>query len=109
MELLIITTIATWLKGKGIVMLLTFVFGILASKGFTRAIKKFSKRGAVVTKELGEFFTETSGFFQTLDNSIKDDGKLKENSIPELIKEGKEVIAEGKDVYISIRPKQKRK
>ena len=106
MELLsIFTQIGDYLKEQGAVIGIGIIFGFLTSKGWTVIIKKFSSKATVVTKELSELFSESSEFFCKLDNAIKEDGTLKENSIPELIKEGKHLIAEGKDVIISIKPK----
>ena len=108
MELLsIFTNITDWLKDQGVVVGIGIVAGILAKNGWTLAIKKFSASATVITKELGEFFSESSDFFKKLDTAIMVDGEIKENSVKELIKEGKEVLAEGKDVIISIKPKKK--
>ena len=107
METLIILTIGTWLKGKGLIIGLTFVFGILASKGLTIGIKKFASKGASISKELGEFFGEGSEFLQSVDKAIREDGSLNQNSIQEVLKEGRDVIAEGRDVVMIIKPKKK--
>lgn len=105
---LIILSISEWIDTKVVIIALTFVFGFLFRNGWTLFIKKFAKRGAVVTKELGEFFSSGSNFLKVLDLSIKEDGKLAQNSAKELIEAGKEVVAEGKDVVLIIKPKKKK-
>lgn len=102
----ILTNITDWFKDQGIVVAIGIVFGIFAKNGWTLAIKKFSNKAKVVTKELAELFSEGSDFFGKLDEMIKDDGELVENSAKEVLKAGKELVAEGKDVIISIKPKK---
>lgn len=82
-----------------------FVFGLFAKGGWTILAKKASQKGAIICKEIGETFLSGSEFLNTVDQSIRDDGTLRENSVKELIAAGKEVMAEANDVIISIRPK----
>lgn len=97
--------IKDWFAGNMIEMVAAFVGGILAKGGWTLLIKKIARKGAAITKELGELFTDTSQFMGAVDQAIRDDGSIVSNSIPELIKEGKHLVVEGKDVIISIKPK----
>lgn len=92
-------------KGGAINLVVGLVVGLFAKKGWTLVIKKIAQKGAIITKEIGETFIGGSNFFSVLDHSIKADGKLEENSMKELLKAGKEVIAEANDVIISIKPK----
>lgn len=71
----------------------------------TLGVKKFAHNATPIFKEVGEFFTDLSSLSSAIDNAIKDDGKIEQNSIKEVLDAGKEVIAEGKDVIISIKPK----
>lgn len=82
-----------------------FVFGLFAKNGWTLALKRIAGVTGTVTQEIGETFLAGSHFFRTLDESIEADGKLKQNSMAELLRDGREVIAEAKDVIISIKPK----
>ena len=97
--------IGAWIQGNAIGLGVVFVFGFLAKHGWSLIIKKFASKGAVVTKEIGELFTDSSNFLNTLDKAIKDDGTIEQNSVKELLESGKHVIAEGRDVIISIKPK----
>ncbi len=97
--------IGGWIQGGAISLLVAFIGGIAAKHGWTIIAKKIAQKGAVITKEIGEFFGDTSTLLQTVDNAIKDDGTIEQNSIKEVLAAGKEVIAEGKDVIISIKPK----
>ena len=97
--------IGSWIQDNVLGVLITFVVGILAQHGWTLVIKRLANKGAIVTKEIGEFFTDSSNFMNVLDNAIKDDGKIDQNSVKEVLAAGKEVLAEGKDVIISIKPK----
>ena len=95
------------LFGSGITgLVVVFVGGILAKHGWTQIVKSIAAKGTVITKEVGELFADSSKFFGVLDQSINDDGTIKQNSVQELINAGKEVIAEGKDVIVSIKPKK---
>ena len=97
--------IGNWLTGGVTGLAVVFVSGILAKHGWTQLVKSIAKKGTVITKEVGELFADSSKFLAVLDQSIQDDGTIKQNSVSEIIAAGKEVIAEGKDVIISIRPK----
>jgi len=92
-------------KDSGVNLIIGLIVGMFAKQGWTLAIKKIANRGGVIMKEIGETFIGGSNFFNVLDKSIRADGKLEENSIKELLKAGKEVIAEANDVIISIKPK----
>ncbi len=68
-------------------------------------IKQFAHKGAIVMKQLGEICFASSDFMQVMDNSIKDDSTLAENSVSELMASGKNLIAETKDAIVTIKPK----
>jgi hypothetical protein len=97
--------IGDWLKSNALELGIAFIGGLIAKSGWTLTIKAFARKGAVITKEVGEFFTDSSTFLIAVNNAIKDDGSIEQNNIDDAIAAGKEVIAEGKDVIISIRPK----
>lgn len=99
--------VLSWVRKTGYALAIAFAFGIFAKKGWSQIIKRISNRGSIITRELGEFFLSGSSFLNTLDQSIKEDGKLKENSAKELIEAGKEVFAEAQDVVVIIKPKKK--
>ena len=102
----LLSKIGNWF-GSGITgLVVVFVGGILAKHGWTQMLKSIAAKGSVITKEVGELFSDSSNFFSVLDQSINDDGTIKQNSVQELINAGKEVIAEGKDVIVSIKPKK---
>ncbi len=82
-----------------------FVFGMFAKGGWTLLAKKIANKASIISREIGETFLSGSNFLNTLDQSIRDDGSLKENSVKELLAAGKEVITEANDVIISIKPK----
>jgi regulator of protease activity HflC (stomatin/prohibitin superfamily) len=94
-----------WLLSQGQGVLTGFVIAFAVKKGWTLAIKHVANKGAMITKELGELMTDSSVFLSVIDKSIKDDGTVEENTVPEMIAAGKEVVAELKDVVISIKPK----
>lgn len=95
----------TWLLSQGQSVLTGIVIAFAVKKGWTLAIKHIANKGAMVTKELGELMTDSSVLLSVIDKSIKDDGTVVENSVPEMIAAGKEVVAEFKDAVISIKPK----
>lgn len=106
MELLIILSVVTWLKGTGLTVLIGVVGGVLAKQGYTLLLKKIAQKGEIVCKELQEVSAEGEDFMRALNNSIKEDGSLKQNSIPELLKEGKEFWGELKDMVVIFKPKK---
>jgi len=93
------------LKGNSIELLLTFITGIFAKHGWTQAIKKFASRATVITKELSELLSATSNGLKTIDDNIKTDGRLKENSLEEILEAKKKLVVELNDVILSIKPK----
>lgn len=95
----------TWAQGGTLNLFVGFLVGFLVKGGYTALIKKAAQKGAVVTKELGDLFADSSTFFNSVDKAIKDDGSVDQSSIAGVIAAGKEVIAEGKDVIVSIKPK----
>jgi len=97
--------IGNWFTGGVTSLVITFIAGIFAKKGWSQIIKSFAHKTAEVTKEVGELFTNISQFSAILDNSIKEDGTIEQNSVKELLNSGKSIVAEGKDVIISIKPK----
>ena len=105
MELLFLgLDVSGWLTGAGAVVIVGIIVTILRKKGIN--IKKYLGLASVITKELGEAFLETSDVFAAADNAIKEDGRLKENSVKDILKEGKEAIIEWKDVILIIKPKR---
>ena len=85
----------------------TLIFGLLGGH-FIKNFKKYMKKGGTFTKQLGEAFLATSDVFEKIDQSIKEDGSFKENSIAEIIAEGKEAFIEWEDVVLHIKPKKKK-
>lgn len=94
-----------WIALNAIEYGVVFIGGILAKGGWTLLIKKIAKKGALVMKELGEFCGDSATFLIVLDQAIKEDGSIKQNSVQEVLSAGREVIGELKDVTISIKPK----
>ena len=90
-------------QGTGLIF--GIVSGILAKHGWTLIIKKIAKKTAEVSVALEDFFGDVGSFAGKVDNAIKENGTIDQNSIQEVLAAGKEVIAEGKDVIISIKPK----
>lgn len=93
------------LKGNSIELLVTFIVGIFAKHGWTQAIKRFASRATVITKELSELLAATSDGLKTIDDNLKTDGKLKENSLDEILEAKKKLVVELNDVILSIKPK----
>ena len=105
MELLFLgLDVSGWLTGAGAIVIAGIIVTILRKKGIN--IKKYLGFASVVTKELGEAFLETSDVFAAADKAIKEDGHLKENSVKDVINEGKEAIIEWKDVVMIVKRKK---
>lgn len=94
-----------WAANTGWVLGIGIVVGIFGKDGML-LVKKVAHRGSSISKEIGEALLETSDFLNVVDNAIKDDGKLKENSAKEFLQAGKPVITEWKDVIVTIKPKK---
>lgn len=97
--------ISGWLAGTGSIGVVGIIVTVLRKKGYIKSVKFWSKKLSNITHEIGEAFLETSDVFAKMDEAIKDNGHLKENCVNDVIAEGKEAIAEWKDVIISIKPK----
>ena len=110
MELLsIFTDVADWVKGIGIIGIISGIWFFVRKNGLATIIDKFSKKGTILFRETGEMFYSLSSFSQKVDDAIKDNGKLVENNVNEAIAAGKKVVAETKDVVMIIKPKKKKK
>lgn len=84
---------------------IAFVFGLFVSKSWSIIIKKVAGRASVVLKEGSEVLLAGSRLTTAINQAIKDNGKLEENSIPEVWASGKEVVAEFDDFVVSLKPK----
>jgi hypothetical protein len=95
-------------KQKATDGIMNIIFGIIAGigmkHGWTLMLKKIANKGKLILKEGGELLSSGSNFLDALDNHIRDDGSLAENTLKEMIEAGKPVIAEGKDFIISVKP-----
>lgn len=105
MELLnIFADFSDWVKGGSIVMVVGVIVTILRKKGVP--LKFWLGRASVITKEIGEAFLSTSDVLSKADSAIKDDGKLIENSVKDVIEAGKQAKLEWHDVILEIKPKK---
>lgn len=83
-----------------------WVLGIFTKHGWTLIIKHIANKGKVILKEVGEFASSGSNFLDVVDSKIRDDGSIAENCIKDVIAAGRPLVAECKDVIISIHPKK---
>ncbi len=109
MELLnIFEQLSNWITEivtSGIVVTaVCIVVTIFRKKGIN--IKLILSKASDITEEIGEAFLATSNAFDKADAAIKDNGRLKENSVKDVIAAGKHAIIEWKDVIIEIKPKK---
>ncbi len=108
MELLsVFTDIADWVKGAGLALVLGAIVTVLRKKGVILNVKRFFGYMEKVTEKVGMALIETSDVFGEANKSISKDGKLKENSIKDVLREGKEAVIEWQDAVMVIKPKKK--
>ena len=69
------------------VVIAGIIVTILRKRGWTNAVKMFSRKASVVLTEIGEACFATADAFGVLDQAIKDNEHLAENSVKDLIKE----------------------
>jgi hypothetical protein len=100
--------ISGWLSGTGSIGVVGIIVIILRKRGYIMSVKFWSKKLEIITHKIGKAFLETSDVFGEMDGAIKDNGRLKENSVKELIAEGREAVLAWKDVIITIKPKPKK-
>lgn len=110
MELLNIFTdwfaqISDWAKGGASVVVVGAIVTILRKRKIP--LKKWLGLAADITKEIGEAFLASSDAFSEADKAIKEDGKLIENSVKDVIAAGKRAKIEWEDVILEIKPKKK--
>lgn len=103
----IFTDIGAWMKGLGVVAIISAIWFFIRKNGLALIIDKYSKKGTILFRETGEMFFSLSKFSQKVDDAIKDDGSLIENNVNEVINAGKKVVAETEDVVMIIKPKKK--
>lgn len=96
--------ISGWAQGGALVVLAGVIVTFARKKGIN--LKAIFSRASVITKEIGEAFLATSNVFETADKAIKDDNKLIENSVKDVIQAGKEAVLEWTDVIVTIKPKK---
>jgi ABC-type transport system involved in Fe-S cluster assembly fused permease/ATPase subunit len=109
MELLFLRLdISGWLTGAGAILLSGIVVTVLRKKGIVMKAKKFFNVMGKVTEEIGEAFIKTSDVFQAADQAIDKDGRLKEKSVKDVIREGKEAIIEWNDVIMVVKPRKRK-
>lgn len=98
--------VSEWAAGGTAVVVAGVIVAYLRKKGMIWVTKRFAQKATVVLKQIGEACFETADVFGEMDKAIKEDGHLIENSVKDIIREGKEAIVEWKDVIISIKPKK---
>lgn len=107
MELLnIFQDAKAWIAGVGAIGVISTVWIFIKKNGWALLIDKYSKKGTVLFKELGDVFYSLSDLSDKIDKSIKDNGSLIENNVKEAIESGKTVKAELNDVIVIIKPKK---
>jgi len=79
--------------------------GIFAKKGWIATFKKWLGYGITVTHSLSHFLDKTTNGLSILNNAIQDNGKLKENSLKEILEAKKEFVLELNDALVTIKPK----
>jgi hypothetical protein len=105
MELLnIFADLSDWAKGGVVVVVVGTVVTIIRRKGIN--LKSILGKASVITKEIGEAFLASSNAFDKADDAIKEDGKLIENSVKDVIEAGKNAVIEWEDVIMTIKPKK---
>lgn len=97
--------IGSWVSTGGVAFVLGLIATFLRKKGYMKSVKFWTKKLSVITQEVGEAFLETSDVLSVLDKSINENDKFKESNVKEILAEGKEAVAEWKDVIITIKPK----
>lgn len=103
MELLFLN-ISEWAMGGVAGAVAGVIVTFFRKKGVN--LKAIFSKASKITKEIGEAFLETSDVFAEADKAIKDDGKLVENSVKDVIAAGKEAVLEWKDVIVVVKPKK---
>lgn len=98
--------VMNYLDNKGLELIIGFVSGLGVVKTWLMFAKKYLPSAGDIFQEIGEVFIGGSNFFRQLDASIKADGKIDQDNLKEAIAAGKTVIAEAKDVIITITPKK---
>jgi hypothetical protein len=98
--------ISGWIASTGAIVIVGAIVTLLRKKGLILNIKYFFGFMSKITKEVGEAFLESSDVFAEADKAIREDGHLIENSVKDVIREGKEAIIEWKDVIMIVKPKK---
>jgi hypothetical protein len=106
MELLnIFSQFSEWAAGGATVVVVGVIVTIIRKKGIN--LKKILGRASDITEEIGEAFLATSNALEQADAAIKDNGRLIESSVKDVIKAGKIAKLEWEDVIMEIKPKKK--
>lgn len=106
MELLsIFDQFSEWATGGAVVVFVGTIITIIRKRGIN--LKGILSKASIITKEIGEAFLASSNALNKADDAIKEDGKLIENSVKDVIKAGKQAVIEWEDVIMTIKPKKK--
>jgi len=95
------------LNSEALYGIIGLIGGFFAKKGWITTIKKWLGYGVTVTQSLSHLLDKTSNGLSVLNNAIQDNGKLKENSLREIMEAKKEFTVELNDALITIKPKAK--
>lgn len=93
------------LNGEALYGVIGLIGGIFAKKGWIATFKKWLGYGVTVTHSVAHLLDKTSNGLAILNNAIQDNGKLKENSLPEILAAKKAFTVELNDALITIKPK----
>lgn len=97
--------IGDWFAGNAIQAGILIASAVLTQYGITKWIKAAARKGAVIFSKVSHAAGDIATLCNTVDQSIKDDDSIDQNSIKEVIEAGKQVVVEMKDMKAVFTPK----
>lgn len=89
----------------GIAILIGLIGGVFAKKGWIATFKKWLGYGITVTQSLSHLLASTSNGLAVVNTAIEDNGKLKQNSLKEIMAAKKEFTIDLNDALLTVKPK----
>ena len=86
-------------KSRGIDILIGLITMFFAKNPILKVIKNIAGKGAIVTEVSSDILAKAHVFLEDVDQSIKDDGSVDQNSLKQAIEAGKTVSVATKEGY----------
>lgn len=97
--------IGDWIKSNALEMGIVMAGTLGAKYGITQFLKKLARKGVGLFHSIETTASSLEELCQSVDNAIKEDGTIEQNSLKDVIASGKAVKTSVGDMIVEFKPK----